>query len=47
MILTERGRPVAVIKPLEPSGKVQGAIRRFDAAGLLAVERLGLEVGEI
>ena len=35
VVLTERGKPVAVIKPLQESEKVETAIRRLEAAGLL------------
>ncbi len=35
VVLTERGRPVAVIRPLPQSEKIEAAIRRLEAAGLL------------
>jgi prevent-host-death family protein len=35
VILTERGKPVAVIKPLEQEKSVDAAIRRLESEGLL------------
>ena len=35
VVLTERGKPVAVIMPVQTSGKGDAAIRRLEAAGLL------------
>ena len=35
VILTERGKPIAVIKPIRPLGKTEAAIRRLEAAGVL------------
>ena len=34
VVLTERGRPVAVIKPLKSFERVEAAIERLEAAGL-------------
>lgn len=41
VILTERGRPIAVIKPLEQEEKLDATIRRLEAEGILrpAVKR--------
>lgn len=41
VVLTERGKPIAVIKPLEREEKVETTIRRLEAEGLLrpAVKR--------
>ena len=35
VILTERGKPIAVIKPLKKSEKGETMIRRLETAGLL------------
>ncbi len=35
VILTERGKPIAVIKPLKPRENEQAMIRRLEAEGLL------------
>jgi prevent-host-death family protein len=35
VVLTDRGRPIAVIKPLGGPDRVESAIRRVEAAGLL------------
>jgi prevent-host-death family protein len=35
VILTERGKPIAVIKPLEQEKSVDAAIRRLQAEGIL------------
>ena len=35
VVLTERGRPIAVIKPLRQSQDIEGRIRELEAAGLL------------
>jgi prevent-host-death family protein len=35
VILTERGRPIAVIKSLEPRGDTDAALRRLEAEGVL------------
>lgn len=35
VVLTERGRPIAVIKPLAETGKEDTVIRRLRAIGLL------------
>jgi prevent-host-death family protein len=35
VVLTERGRPIAVIKPLARATSVGAVIRQFEAAGLL------------
>jgi prevent-host-death family protein len=35
VILTERGKPIAVIKPLETETNVDAAIRRLEAEGVL------------
>lgn len=35
VVLTERGRPIAVIKPLTEKGEEDGEIYRLRAAGLL------------
>lgn len=35
VILTERGKPIAVIKPLKPIEDEQAVIRRLEAEGLL------------
>lgn len=35
VILTERGKPIAVIKPLEQENKMEATIRRLEAEGLL------------
>ena len=41
VILTERGKPIAVIKPLEQEEKLDATIRRLEAEGILrpAVKR--------
>jgi prevent-host-death family protein len=41
VVLTERGRPIAVIKPLEPKENQKAVIRRLEAEGILrpAVKR--------
>ena len=35
VVLTERGKPIAVIKPLKPAEDEEAAIRRLEADGLL------------
>jgi prevent-host-death family protein len=35
VVLTERGKPIAVIKPLEPKDKQEAVIRRLEAEGIL------------
>ena len=35
VVLTERGRPIAVIKPLEREEKLETIIRRLEAEGIL------------
>ena len=35
VVLTERGKPIAVIKPLEPQEKQDAVIRRLEAEGIL------------
>ena len=35
VVLTERGKPIAVIKPLPEADDVEAALRRLEAAGLL------------
>jgi prevent-host-death family protein len=35
VILTERGKPIAVIKPLEPKEDQEAVIRRLEAEGIL------------
>jgi prevent-host-death family protein len=35
VVLTERGKPIAVIKPLEPQEKQEAVIRRLEAEGIL------------
>jgi prevent-host-death family protein len=35
VILTERGKPIAVIKPLAPKGDQEATIRRLEADGIL------------
>jgi prevent-host-death family protein len=35
VVLTDRGKPIAVIKPMESSGGKDTAIRRLEAAGFL------------
>jgi prevent-host-death family protein len=35
VVLTERGRPIAVIKPLEDEKKEEAVIRRLEAEGIL------------
>jgi prevent-host-death family protein len=35
VVLTERGKPIAVIKPLEPEDKVEARIRRLESEGFL------------
>jgi prevent-host-death family protein len=35
VVLTERGKPIAVIKPLEPLATGDAVIRRLEAEGLL------------
>jgi len=35
VVLTERGRPIAVIKPLPAADGADAALRRLEAAGLL------------
>lgn len=41
VVLTERGKPIAIIKPLRPAGDQEAAIQRLEADGLLrpAVKR--------
>ncbi len=35
VVLTERGKPIAVIKPLEREDKLEATLRRLEAEGLL------------
>ena len=35
VVLTERGKPIAVIKPLEQEDKLKATIRRLEAEGIL------------
>ncbi|MDH3444677.1 MAG: type II toxin-antitoxin system prevent-host-death family antitoxin [Deltaproteobacteria bacterium] len=35
VVLTERGRPIAVIKPLDPNKDNRAVIRRMEADGIL------------
>jgi prevent-host-death family protein len=44
VLLTERGRPLAVLQPIRSGDKAQAAIQRLEAAGFLrpAVKRAGL-----
>ena len=35
MILTERGKPIAVIKPLEQKKSLHATLRRLEAEGIL------------
>jgi prevent-host-death family protein len=35
VILTERGKPIAVIKPLKKEDKLEATLRRLEAEGLL------------
>ena len=35
VMLTERGKPIAVIKPLHRSASIEAAVRRMEASGLL------------
>jgi prevent-host-death family protein len=35
VVLTERGKPIAVIKPLEKENKLDVTLRRLEAEGLL------------
>lgn len=35
VLLTERGRPFAVIRPIHPSDETESAIRRLETAGFL------------
>ncbi len=35
VVLTERGKPIAVIKPLEPEDKLEARIRRLESEGFL------------
>ena len=35
VVLTERGNPIAVIKPIGKAAKGEAALRRMEAAGLL------------
>lgn len=35
VLLTERGRPLAVIRPIHPSDQTESAIRRLETAGFL------------
>ncbi|PYN64408.1 MAG: prevent-host-death family protein [Candidatus Rokuibacteriota bacterium] len=35
VVLTERGKPIAVIRPLARANGDEGALRRLEAAGLL------------
>ena len=35
VVLTERGKAIAVIKPLEPNGNLETTLRRLEAEGLL------------
>lgn len=39
VVLTERGRPIAVIKPLESGEPGEAALRRLEADGLLRPAR--------
>lgn len=44
VLLTERGRPLAVLRPIRSSNKTKAAIQRLEAAGFLrpASKRVGL-----
>lgn len=44
VLLTERGRPLAVLRPIRSGDKTKAAIQRMEAAGFLrpAVKRAGL-----
>lgn len=35
VILTDRGKPIAVIKPLRQEGKLEATLQRLEAEGLL------------
>lgn len=35
VVLTERGKPIAVIKPLQPAETGEAVVRRLEAAGVL------------
>ena len=35
VVLTERGKPIAVIKPLDKEDKLEATLRRLEAEGLL------------
>jgi prevent-host-death family protein len=35
VVLTERGKPIAVIKPLREANGIEAAVRRMEASGLL------------
>lgn len=35
VVLTDRGKPIAVIKPLEPQENQEAVIRRLEAEGIL------------
>lgn len=35
VILTERGKPIAVISPLEKKGSIASSVRKLEQAGLL------------
>jgi prevent-host-death family protein len=39
VVLTERGKPIAVIKPLEQEDKEEAMIRRLEAEGILRPAR--------
>ncbi|HEV8722189.1 MAG TPA: type II toxin-antitoxin system prevent-host-death family antitoxin [Candidatus Binatia bacterium] len=43
VVLTERGKPIAVIKPLKPVEDEQAVIRRLEAEGIL---RSGVKSGK-
>jgi len=39
VVLTDRGRPIAVVRPLPASEEVDAAVRRLEKAGVLRVGR--------
>lgn len=39
-MITERGKPVAIIKPVSPTTDLEAKIRRLEAEGLLIPSRL-------
>jgi prevent-host-death family protein len=40
VVLTERGKPIAVIKPLREPAGIEAAVRRMEASGLLIPARV-------